>query len=122
MQITAFHFAFLAGLSGLACTCCRPAASVEIKGRPTIPDLPQVGDQGLRQQLFTLREMARQYVSLSVPDQVSDEKTAKRLALLRQGFKDLENKCRVHLESITDNKEPVVVFLDRCRSTVFSAP
>jgi hypothetical protein len=108
------RLALLLGLLGLACAGCRPAVSVDVQVRAAIPDLPQVEDQGLRQQLFTLREMVVQHAKLSEPALASDEKTAERLTLLREGFSDLETKCRAGLEGAVADKESVTAFLDHC--------
>lgn len=114
--MTTFRLALLFGLLGLACAGCKPAAQEDTESRLAIPALPQVSDQGVRQKLFTLREMVAQYTKLSDPASASDEMTEERLRLLRRGFSDLEAKCRAGLDSAGSENESITAFLDRCRT------
>jgi len=94
---------------------CR--TDVESKSaKSAVPEIPQVSDQVLRQQLFTLREMAHEHAKLSslAMDSEKNEKTEHRLKLLREGFTNLHKKCRTEFKGNASDEEIVNQFLDQC--------
>ena len=97
------------------CPGCR--TDVESKSaKSAVPEIPQVSDQVLRQQLFTLREMAHEHAKLSslAMDSEKNEKTEHRLKLLREGFTNLHKKCRTEFKGNASDEEIVNQFLDQC--------
>lgn len=112
------RFVLLAGLLSVVCAACRPATPGNVENEPSVPDLPRVADAGLQQKLFTLRQIVGEYAKLSDPSVSRDEKTSGRLALLRQGFDELEKQCRADLGVAGGDTNAVKDFLDRCTTTI----
>ena len=107
----------LAGLV-LAGSACGPVAPRSTEGRLIIPEVPQVADDGLRQQLNTLRALVLEYSKLSEPGAPNDAKTAGRLSLLKQGFSEFRTKCTENLDKAGESRRAVEDFLDRCASVM----
>ena len=95
-------------------TACGPTAPKSPEEHVIVPPAPQVTDEGLRQQLNTLRAMVSEYAKLSGPGAPNDEKTASRLDLLKQGFAEFRRKCAENLDKAGADRKAVEDFLDRC--------
>lgn len=97
------------------CAGCRTDMKPK-SAQSAVPEIPQVSDQVLRQQLFTLREMAQEHSKLSslAIDSEKNEKTEHRLKLLREGFAYLQKKCRTEFKGNGSDQEIVNQFLDQC--------
>lgn len=84
--------------------------------KSAVPEMPQVSDEVLSQQLFTLREMAQEHANLSslALDSEKSDITEHRLKLLREGFAYHQKKCRTEFKGTASEKEIVDQFLDQC--------
>jgi hypothetical protein len=110
----------LVGLA-LAGAACGPAAPRSTEGRAIIPEVPQVANEVLRQQLNTLRALVSEYAKLSEPGAPNDEKTAGRVSLLKQGVSEFRTKCTENLDKAGESRGAVEDFLDRCASVMQGA-
>jgi hypothetical protein len=98
-----------------ACHSGEAEASTE---KPQIPEVPEVAAADLRQELHTLRAMVVEHERIYGSDESSDTKASLRLALLRQGFDELQGKCLEKLDPATPDASSVRRFLDACSSVI----
>jgi hypothetical protein len=105
-------------LASVLAGACGPGGGLDSAEKPRIPDVPEVADAELQQQLHTLRAMAIEHVKLALPAEKADGKASKRLELLRHASEDLRRKCLEGLDEVDADAVVVKEFLQACASAI----